>query len=525
MPVGPNSPLMTTARRIAHRSRRLATGIVLLALAGFSLTGYGAAEPVSEHLEGLKDKPIQLRQFLQRFPKGGDLHSHLSGAVYAESYLQWGAEDGKCINLSTQVITLPPCSPVGSGVSLAELVTGITPNTSLGVQIDALSVRNYQRREESGHDQFFATFERFTPATFGRLGDMVAQVSTRAARQNILYLELMQSLGMFEAAALAATTGNLDADYGSRLEHSAIDELVSKVSADLDAIENRRAELQGCSADAATGGLGCQVTVRYLAQVIRTLSPIQVYAQTLLAFKLMAADPRVVGLNFVAPEDHPVALRDYRQHMGFLAEIGARFPEHQSGITLHAGELTLGLVPPEDLGWHIDEAITVAGARRIGHGIDIAYDDDMAGLLQQMAQEDILVEINLTSNDVILQVSGAEHPFTTYLQYGVPLALSTDDEGVSRIDLTHEYQRAVTTFDLSYPLLRSLSRNSLQYSFLPGAPLFVDTFNAETVAVCGQNALGDVNPSAGCANFLGSSPKARLQWHLEKRIKEFEAEF
>ena len=47
---------------------------------------------------------------LQRMPKGGDLHNHLSGAVYAESYLRWAAQDGKCID-SGGVITLPPCSP------------------------------------------------------------------------------------------------------------------------------------------------------------------------------------------------------------------------------------------------------------------------------------------------------------------------------------------------------------------------------------------------------------------------------
>ena len=41
-----------------------------------------------------------------------------------------------------------------------------------------------------------------------------------------------------------------------------------------------------------------------------------------------------------------------------------------------------------------------------------------------------------------------DHPLPVYLQHGVPVALSTDDEGVSRIDLTHEYQRAMTTYDL-----------------------------------------------------------------------------
>jgi hypothetical protein len=40
------------------------------------------------------------------------------------------------------------------------------------------------------------------------------------------------------------------------------------------------------------------------------------------------------------------------------------------------------------------------------------------------------VEINLTSNDQILGVHGAMHPFPAYRAAGVPTVLSTDDEGV-----------------------------------------------------------------------------------------------
>ena len=231
------------------------------------------------------------------------------------------------------MITLPPCEPAGQSEAVRDIFARLTPNGGIESLVDALSVRNYQRREVSGHDQFFATFERFTAATFGRRGDMVAEVSSRAASQNILYLELMQSLGMFEVAALAQTNGDLEANYGARIDHAAVDAIVADVIVQMDRIDARRRAIQGCDAVSAEQQGGCQVTVRYLSQVIRTLSPIQVYAQTLLAFKLIAADDRVVGLNFVAPEDHAVALRDYRRHMAFIAEIGSHFP--RSGPASH----------------------------------------------------------------------------------------------------------------------------------------------------------------------------------------------
>src|SRR5258708_35421142 len=37
--------------------------------------------------------PLALRAFLAGMPKGGDLHSHLSGAVYAETFLRDAASD------------------------------------------------------------------------------------------------------------------------------------------------------------------------------------------------------------------------------------------------------------------------------------------------------------------------------------------------------------------------------------------------------------------------------------------------
>ena len=54
-----------------------------------------------------------------------------------------------------------------------------------------------------------------------------------------------------------------------------------------------------------------------------------------------------------------------------------------------------------------------------------------------------------------------------YRAADVPTALSTDDEGVSRIDLTHEYLRAVLTYDPSWADVVELSQNSLRYAFLP----------------------------------------------------------
>src|SRR5260370_2495262 len=120
-----------------------------------------------------------------------------------------------------------------------------------------------------------------------------------------------------------------------------------------------------------------------------------------------------------------------------------------------------------------------------------------------MAQKHVMVEINLTSNEVILGVSGKDHPLPLYRRYGVPVALSTDDEGVSRIDMTHEYVRAAEAYALSYSELKEMARTSLQHSFLPGASLWREQdVLTRTSAACSADSPGAENPSSACDRLL-----------------------
>ena len=188
-----------------------------------------------------------------------------------------------------------------------------------------------------------------------------------------------------------------------------------------------------------------------------------VFAQVLTGFALARMDPRVVGFNLVMPEDAAVPMRDFSLHMSMIDYLHRLYPDVH--ITLHAGELVASLVPAQGLTFHIRESVEKGHAERIGHGVDVMGENDAVGLLKMMAERHVLVEIALTSNDGILGIRGAQHPLATYLKYGVPVALATDDQGVSRSDMTHEYLRAVQDQHLDYATLRQMARNSLVYSF------------------------------------------------------------
>ncbi|RYG08607.1 MAG: adenosine deaminase, partial [Caulobacteraceae bacterium] len=143
-------------------------------------------------------------------------------------------------------------------------------------------------------------------------------------------------------------------------------------------------------------------------------------------------------------------------------------------------------------------------------------------LAAQMAATGVLVEVNLTSNDVILEVSGKNHPYAWLRQRGVPVSLSTDDAGILRIDLSHEYARAAGE-GASYADLKRSARNAIAFSFLAGEGLWSDpnVYRRPTKACAGQ--LGAAEPKPGpCADLVARSDKAREQWRHERLLREFE---
>jgi adenosine deaminase len=164
-------------------------------------------------------------------------------------------------------------------------------------------------------------------------------------------------------------------------------------------------------------------------------------------------------------------------------------------------------------------------AERIGHGVDVMQEARPYDLLKEMAAKHVMAEINLTSNDVILNVKGADHPLPMYRLYHVPVALSTDDEGVSRINMTHEYVRAAMTYPLTYSDFKQMVRTGLEHSFLPGDSLWEQTGPWESYthphAAC-RSQLGSEKATGACASLLEASEKARQQFELERRFKVFE---
>ncbi|MDR3739531.1 MAG: adenosine deaminase [Terracidiphilus sp.] len=477
-----------------------------------------------------KGGPLALHAFLDQFPKGADLHVHLSGAVYAETFIRDAAEDGLCVDPRELSFAKPPCAdPLVPAASLNGVLTSAQQDLYDRL-VNSFSMRSYVPTPGfSGHDQFFATFGRFHGLSAKHTGEFVDEVATRSAAQNQQYLELMETPPFGHAASIAAQNP-LDKDfdaYRHTLESHGIADEIAAGRDDVRDAEAQRKQREHCGTPQATAA--CNVTVRYIYQVLRAFSPEQVFAQTLLGFMTVQAamdahDDTFVGINFVQPEDSFISMRDYTLQMKMVEYLHSVYPKVH--ITLHAGELAPGLVPPEGLRFHIRQAVELGHAERIGHGVDVLYEADAHQLLKEMAARHVMVEVNLSSNEGILGVKGIEHPFPLYRAAHVPVALSTDDEGVSRIEITHEYVRAALDYQLSYAELKDLARTGMEHNFLPGASLWAAP-DAFTLAAepCRAQTLGGDHPTTACKSFLDASQKATAQWEQERRFHAFEAQF
>ena len=120
---------------------------------------------------------------------------------------------------------------------------------------------------------------------------------------------------------------------------------------------------------------------------------------------------------------------------------------------------------------YVREAIEILGAERIGHGIAVMNDPELA---KSLAMRKVVLENCPTSNictGALARQIGkpvatlADHPLKSFVDRGVPVTLSTDDPGMFHTDLLTEYSVAAS-LGLSNPQLIQLAEQSFNSAFL-----------------------------------------------------------
>ena len=431
------------------------------------------SQATNDYFEKIRDNEVALTAFFSQMPKGGDLHHHYSGSIYAEPILQRAIRDDFYLNTETMDV-LKDKPAIGNWEQFSTLKRNGTLEIYKQKIMQKWSVKDYNHVDYPSDKLFFESFMKFEPAIQGNFGSGLLELKNRAISENVSYIETQLST--------IPTDMNTDdlTKFNSRLRKLALAKDEKAIIKSLDSVYNSllKKEAEIYAKDFNINFVtklhkdlkidDSRFTMRYQNFVLRFMEPIDLFKNLVIAFMSADTSPLMAGVNIVSPEDGETSMKDYWLHMLMFKYCHSKYPNVK--YTMHAGELTLGLVQPEELTWHIGAAIHTAGANRIGHGVDIAYEKDAYELLRYMAKKSIPIEINLVSNEFILKVKESRHPLTLYKEFGVPIVISTDDAGILRTNMTEQYVLLAKRYkDVSYADIKQFVYNSINYSFIKEA--------------------------------------------------------
>ncbi|MBK6606423.1 MAG: adenosine deaminase [Leptospiraceae bacterium] len=446
-------------------------------------------EKTNAYFQKIRDNQAMLTAFFNGMPKGGDLHHHFSGSVYAEKYFELAVKKNFYINLETgdsfQNIPLnlandPNVQPINS---LIEAKGYLPVKLKL---ISLWSIKDFKETQQTPDKHFFEAFRKFGPLIKGNEDVFLKEIKERAIIENVQYIETMflrpdydkkdPKLAAFSSKyipnLLKIQEERLELDGKEKAEVKLsllFDEMVKTLTVEMQYEEVAKRFAEAINIIHQKSKLPVEdeqrILIRYQNYITRTDNPAEVFVQIFLSFQSDNVSNLIVGTNIVGPEDNPNAMRDYWLHMEMFKYFHKKFPTLK--YSLHAGELSVGIVPPEDLSWHINSALFDAEANRIGHGVDIPYETDCYALLEHMKEKKVPVEINMLSNEFILGIKNDFHPLLLYHNSGVPIVITSDDMGVLRTSFTEQFAILAKRYkEISYYDIKGFIYNSIQYSFL-----------------------------------------------------------
>ncbi|MBF4472541.1 adenosine deaminase [Flavobacterium sp. HJJ] len=430
----------------------------------------GFSQSAETYFEKIRNNEAELTAFFTQMPKGGDLHHHYSGSIYAEPLLAHAI--AKDFYLNTQTMTVSQEKQSGADwVLFSTLQKNGELDTYKQKVMHKWSAKDYNNVDYPSDKLFFESFMKFEPATQGNFEAGLLELKNRAIKENVSYIETQLS-----TIPCDIQTADLS-KYNSYLRKLSAGKNEKAVMQSLDSLYTIfiKKDAKKYAADFNENFVGkmhaalkiddSQFTMRYQNFVLRFMEPVNLFKNLIVAFISADSSPLMAGVNIVSPEDGETSMKDYWLHMVMFKYCHSRFPKVK--YAMHAGELTLGLVRPEELSWHINAAVYIAGANRIGHGVDMAYEDKSYDLMRYMAKNNIPVEINLASNEFILKVKENRHPILLYKEFGVPIVISTDDAGILRTNMTEQYVLLAKRYKtITYSDIKQFVYNSISYSFI-----------------------------------------------------------
>jgi len=445
--------------------RKILTSImILLCTSGYS------QQSMDDVFQSVRKHEIKLIAFFNQMPKGGDLHHHFAGSTYAEPMIEKAIRENFFLN--TETFAVSKTSPgTASWIRFSDIIKNGQLDAMKIKILQTWSVKDYDPSRYPSDKLFFESFLKFWPLMDNYFVPGLIELKNRAIKENVSYLETQLSTpintpdisefySMDETMRKSSDEKDdekLDEMFGKLYESILQKGAVARAdSFNLFFIKKLHDSLKIDEPD---------FKMRYQNYVLRFMNPVDLFNNLTIAFLSADRSDLIAGVNIVSPENGDVSMKDYELHMKMYRFFHEKFPKVK--YSMHAGELTLGLVLPEELTWHINAAVKIAGAKRIGHGIDLAHEKNPFDLLRYMKKNDVAIEINPESNQFILKMDEKNHPFPLYFNYGVPIVIGSDDAGILRTNLSNQFVLLAKRYPfLKYSDLKKFVFNSIDYSFI-----------------------------------------------------------
>ena len=149
-----------------------------------AVLNFGYSQTAATYFEKIRNNEAELTAFFSQMPKGGDLHHHYSGSIYAEPILEDAINEDFYLNTATmQVLKEKP------SYGNWELFSILKSQGKLALYeqkiMEKWSVKDYNNVDYPSDKLFFESFDKFSPALVGHFGEGLLELKNRAIKENV----------------------------------------------------------------------------------------------------------------------------------------------------------------------------------------------------------------------------------------------------------------------------------------------------------------------------------------------------
>lgn len=483
-------------------------------------------ERIIKLAQGSEKKP--LKDFLVEFPMGGDLHCHTTGAIDPFCLLQFAKKANMRCKKDAMIFCKEEDVPQNEWMELIT-VKDILDNKDLE---NSFYEKTTIKKQRPSSDVFFAAFNSIQSITrYMPLYDLFMHIVMTAYKQNIQYIETSKG---FELEFKLEDREEYYDQFPEEISNELLDRKLELIRDLLEEKQNQYiSKLNEADEDKwipkdlkekdfkSLFSRKNPTVIRLNVDLDRLQDNPYFFADLALAFQLVdyeyqtrQKDPRIVGIVISGRESHPGSQWNIDSQNKMIDYFKAKYS--YIPISPHAGELCEEDVNGAGMMKPMKNALK-HGAKRIGHGVTV--DDEGPKITDLIKKNNTCIEVCLTSNEIILGINPKDHPIKTFFKHEIDFTINTDDPGVLNTTLFKEFWKLILEYTdgkITYLMLKKLSRNAIRHSFLQKEEIFKDN-SYELLDCFACEPLGKEAEA-----ILENSPKASMQYKLEKAFEKFE---